>query len=646
MSGNEQLQQQGSDDDAAPSTHSYDRTHTRINNRGVRHDVVGGAGNSGAGSSYQGQFPSQLEERGGAEPDGGWVDGDGWRMKAPTQKKRQQVVRGLHAAERVERERELERRVHRGRTYTTPRQGQAVATDGARSAAAPAAPLTEDELRRARIRRDRIEKYERKLAREEAERRAKAERDAPIQRKLERARRAQEKLEAKESRQAAKLKQTVRSSWQQRSLDGNNENPLGGTDTDSANGDVADSDFESRQIEAAVLQSLADLENGEGGAPPAPPAALPRATPAYAVQTPRHVETLHGTRRAFGNRATAEYWDPVLDGPIPTGLTDNAGAAADEGAENREWDAVLAEALSVVEFDVSDEIPAGANRERFRRTLIVLLRNMLAGNERRSRVRNDNAVFQENIGRWACGRQLMRMAGFTMERESSSRDDGGDANGGVNKQRGSYVWVARGGRSSGRLAMVQGLVEALEGQSTTATEGGRRGGAAEAEAAAAAAAAGWPPPPPARQDPGEPLTRTGWYAFAAAGSRAALPPPLRLNSAAEAEDEFTRVRREQDEAFEEALRRDREASASRNTEAPAFGDDDTQHVGENDKRQEEEQVHPPEAEGDEDVGGGRSSGGIGVGHGDGSTDPPPAEETAEQRRAKIALSYARLGLGS
>lgn len=77
-----------------------------------------------------------------------------------------------------------------------------------------------------------------------------------------------------------------------------------------------------------------------------------------------------------------------------------------------------------------------------------------------------------------------------MERESSSRDDGGDADGGVNEQRGSYVWVARGRRSSGRLAMVQGLVEALDGQGTTATEDGRRGGAAEVEAAAAAAGQG------------------------------------------------------------------------------------------------------------------------------------------------------------
>ncbi|CAM9420053.1 unnamed protein product, partial [Ectocarpus sp. 12 AP-2014] len=100
------------------------------------------------------------------------------------------------------------------------------------------------------------------------------------------------------------------------------ENPLGGTDTNNANGDVTDSDFESRQIEAAVRNSLADLENGEGGAPPAPTAAVPRATLAFAIQTPRPVETLHGTRRAFGNRETAEYWDPVLDGPIPAGLTD------------------------------------------------------------------------------------------------------------------------------------------------------------------------------------------------------------------------------------------------------------------------------------------------------------------------------------
>lgn len=192
----------------------------------------------------------------------------------------------------------------------------------------------------------------------------------------------------------------MRSSWQQRSLDNNNRNPLGGTDTsDYANGDVADSDFESRQIEAAVRNSLADQGNGGGGAPPAPPAAPPRTSLAYGQRTPRHVETLPETRRALGNRETAEYWDPVLDGPIPAGLTNDAGVAADAGAENREWDAVLAEALSVVEFDVSDEIPAGANREGFRRALVVLLRNMLAGNERRRRVRNDNAVFQENIGR-------------------------------------------------------------------------------------------------------------------------------------------------------------------------------------------------------------------------------------------------------
>lgn len=67
-------------------------------------------------------------------------------------------------------------------------------------------------------------------------------------------------------------------------------------------------------------------------------------------------------------------------------------------------------------------------------------------------------------------------------------------------------------------------------------------------------------------------------------------------------------------------------------------------IGEN-KRREESQGPPPEAEGDEDAGGGRSLRDVGVEHGDGSMDPPPAEETPEQRRAKIALSYARLGLG-
>ncbi|CAM9973417.1 unnamed protein product [Ectocarpus fasciculatus] len=286
---------------------------------------------------------------------------------------------------------------------------------------------------------------------------------------------------------------------------------------------------------------------------------------------------------------------------------------------------------------------------------------MLAGNERRGRVRNDNAVFQENIGRWACGRQLMRMAGFTMERETSSRDGDGVADGSVNEQGGSYVWFARGRRSSGRLAMVQGLVEALEVQGTTATGDGRRGGAAATAATAISTtapeeAAGWrPPPPSASQDPGEPLARTGWYAFAAAGSRATPPPPLRLSPAVGADDDFSRVRREQDEAFEEALRRDRQASATRNTKAPAIGHVDTKQaeeqdlpptIGENDKRQEGCQGPRPEAEGDEDVGGGRSLGGVDVEHGDDSTDAPAAEETAEQRRAKIALSYARLGLGS
>lgn len=161
-----------------------------------------------------------------------------------------------------------------------------------------------------------------------------------------------------------------------------------------------DPDFaESRQMEAAARNSLADL--GRGGAAGVAPRA-PDAAPSYGAEMPLLVVHPAGSRGASGDRARgqeiAQHWDSVLDGAaIPAGLAADTGVGPNE--ESGDWDGVLAEAISVVEWDLPDEISSEARREGFRRNMLVLLGDAVERNGHRVRVRNGNSTFQANIGR-------------------------------------------------------------------------------------------------------------------------------------------------------------------------------------------------------------------------------------------------------
>lgn len=48
-------------------------------------------GARGEPDPYPAQHDDSARVEGGAARDGGWVEGQGWRMKAPLEKKRQQV---------------------------------------------------------------------------------------------------------------------------------------------------------------------------------------------------------------------------------------------------------------------------------------------------------------------------------------------------------------------------------------------------------------------------------------------------------------------------------------------------------------------------------------------------------------------------
>lgn len=232
--------------------------------------------------------------------------------------------------------------------------------------------------------------------------------------------------------------QAVRSSWQQREI--NMTDPLLASSSNAAPATAADQhETEQQQIEAAIRNSIADItEQAKAPAVTTTPAASRRLLTELIPPNSAHL-TDSGT--AHGEE-TMEYWDEVLDGPsgsavsreacnrfggsdrfrqvsgggtggkLDPNVEDSNGdgwgargsggfrAGDDGGMKKRDFNPVLAVALSVVEWDATVEIPSEAAREGFSLTLLELLKNVLGVDERQMRVHDSNAVFRENVGRW------------------------------------------------------------------------------------------------------------------------------------------------------------------------------------------------------------------------------------------------------
>jgi len=90
MSGewHEHQQQDEDDEEARGASDLYHAASSGRYPRGAR------PGGRPADAPPSQRDPAHVGE-GGAAPDGGWVEGPGWRMKAPAEKKRQQVCRLL-----------------------------------------------------------------------------------------------------------------------------------------------------------------------------------------------------------------------------------------------------------------------------------------------------------------------------------------------------------------------------------------------------------------------------------------------------------------------------------------------------------------------------------------------------------------------
>lgn len=93
--------------------------------------------------------------------------------------------------------------------------------------------------------------------------------------------------------------------------------------------------------------------------------------------------------------------------------------------------------------------------------------------------------------------------------------------------------------------------------------------------------------------------------------------------------------------FEEALRQDRASLAAKRVKTPSVDE-------ETGTKQGEEQTPPPNNVGPhlQDTGGRSLKDDTGTEHGDDSSASPTAWESPEEKSAKIAQSYAHLGLGS
>lgn len=203
--------------------------------------------------------------------------------------------------------------------------------------------------------------------------------------------------------------QEVHSSWEQRSLGTNHGDPSGidviptggyYPPEHNPDGDLEHTDIlESKQIAAAVRNSLADSGSSGGGVGEFPPPPVPsRELRTHGMETPRRSEArrVSSDDRGAPRRETAtNLWHPIPAGV--TGSSDADGGVAETTGDD--WDADLAEALSVVDWDVSDEISSEEDREGFRRNMLRLVRGVLGGDERHRKVRSDNATFHANIGR-------------------------------------------------------------------------------------------------------------------------------------------------------------------------------------------------------------------------------------------------------
>lgn len=235
---------------------------------------------------------------------------------------------------------------------------------------------------------------------------------------------------------AVSMLQAMRSSWRQREI--NTTDPLLASSSTAPAADQHET--ERQQIEAAIRNSIADMtEQSKAPAVTTTPAASRRLLTESFPPDSAHL-TDSGTAHGEG---TMEYWDEVLDGPSGSAVSRGAcngfggsdrfrhvsgggtgggmdpnveysngdgwgargsgGFCADEDGglkkNEKDWNPVLAVALSVVELDATVEIPSEAAREGFSHTLLTLLKSVLEVDERRMRVRDSNEVFRENVGR-------------------------------------------------------------------------------------------------------------------------------------------------------------------------------------------------------------------------------------------------------
>eukprot|EP00904_Undaria_pinnatifida_P012323 jgi/Undpi1/8220/HiC_scaffold_25.g10690.m1 len=219
----------------------------------------------------------------------------------------------------------------------------------------------------------------------------------------------------------------------------------------------------------------------------------------------------------------------------------------------------------------------------------------------------------------------MRLAGFAMEKAKPDATAGataaaaaaaaavaGESEGG----RADYAWVSREPTSALHINMLECFGRALEehvvprAASTTA--------AAVAMAGADTRGGGSRAAP---QEDAANMTKA--LQLLAIGSQ---PTP-----SAE-ESDFSRLRKQQDKEFQDALKADMESKAS----AAAAKASATTTAAAADAR--------PLLRDTQSDGGGRRV--VGVADGGGDAEESSSKETAQERRAKIAASYARVGLGA